>query len=151
MRLLIDGDGCPVVDIAVRFSRQLGLDCLIFCDTAHNIHREGAFTFVVSQGRDSVDFAIANALEPGDLVITQDYGLAALCLSRRAQAINQDGLVFTAHNIDALLLSRHTAAKVRRSGGRLRGAKKRAPAQDDAFAQQLLALLAQDEKQEDTR
>ena len=141
MKVLIDADGCPVVDIAVRLCRQYGLPCLLLCDTAHQLHREGAVTFTFDKGADSVDFALVNKVSPGDLVITQDYGLASMCLARGAQVLHQDGWAYTADNIDGLLFQRHTSAKHRRSGGRMKGPKKRTQEQDNAFSLALLKTL----------
>lgn len=143
MRILIDADGCPVVDIAVRLAKESGVDCLILCDTAHRIERDGAETRVVSKGADSVDFVLVNLVQAGDLVVTQDYGLAAMCLARRAVPLSQNGMVYTNENIDGLLLQRHTAKKIRRAGGRLKGPAKRKPEQDAAFAAALRQLLQQ--------
>ncbi len=141
MRVLIDADGCPVVDIAVTICRESGIECLILCDTAHRIEREGAKTLVFDQGTDSVDFALVNLLQAGDLVITQDYGLASMCLARNARVMHQDGFEYTTHNIDALLAVRHDASKLRRGGARLRGPKKRTKEQDRAFATKFLSFL----------
>lgn len=140
-RILIDADGCPVVDETIKIAKQFGLDCLILCDTSHRIEREDAQTLVFSKGADSVDFALVNLIHPRDVVVTQDYGLAAMCLARSAIVLNQDGMEYTADNIDALLLSRHTAKKIRNSGGRLKGPAKRTAAQDDAFSAALIQLL----------
>ena len=82
--ILIDADGCPVVDLTVRIGRVHGVPVKILCDTAHRIEREGAETLVFDKGADSVDFALVNRVQPGDIVITQDYGLASICLARRA-------------------------------------------------------------------
>lgn len=142
MRILIDADGCPVVDITVSIAREQNLECLILCDTCHFFEKAGAQTLVFSKGADSVDFALVNLLKAGDLVITQDYGLAAMCLSRQARVLNQDGMEYTNDNIDALLLARHTARKIRNSGGRLRGSARRTAEQDRAFADALLRLLS---------
>lgn len=141
MRILIDADGCPVVDIVVNMARENNIDCIIICDTSHVFAKEGATTIVVSEGMDSVDFALVNMLENGDIVITQDYGLAAMCLARKAIPINQDGMIFDDGNIDALLLSRHTAKKIRNAGGRLKGNAKRTVAQDIAFAERLRKII----------
>lgn len=141
MRVLIDADGCPVVDQAVAAGRRFGVECLILCDTSHEFHREGARTLTFSKGADSVDFALVNLLHPGDIVVTQDYGLAAMCLARSARAVSQDGMEYTADNIDALLLARHTAKKIRNGGGRLKGPKKRTSAQNEAFQRTLDRLL----------
>lgn len=138
---MIDADGCPVVDLTIRLAREFQVECLILCDTSHVFQREGARTLTVSKGADSVDFALVNLAEPGDIVVTQDYGLAAMCLARSAVALNQDGMEYTADNIDALLLARHTAKKIRSAGGRLKGPQKRTAAQDRRFEDSLRRLL----------
>ena len=141
MKVLIDADGCPVVDIAVALCRQESTECLILCDTSHCIEYDGAQTLVFDKGADSVDFALVNLVRENDLVITQDYGLASMCLAKKARVIHQDGYEYTPQNIDALLAFRHEAAKLRRSGGRLRGMKKRTAEQNQAFATKFLSFL----------
>jgi len=141
MKILIDADGCPVVDISVRLAKKNNLECLILCDTSHVFEREGAATLTFSKGADSVDFALVNRISSGDIVVTQDYGLAAMCLSKNAAVLNQDGMEYTSDNIDALLLARHTAKKIRSSGGRLKGPSKRAAAQNAKFEAALMRLL----------
>jgi uncharacterized protein YaiI (UPF0178 family) len=141
MQILIDADGCPVVDITIRLAKQHHIPCLILCDTSHVFEREGATTLTFSKGADSVDFALVNLLQPGDLVVTQDYGLAAMCLARKAIVLSQNGMEYTDANIDSLLLARHTAKKIRNSGGRLKGPSKRTSAQDQAFEAALQAMI----------
>lgn len=142
MTVLIDADGCPVVDIVVRISNQAGIDCVIICDTSHVFEKTGAKTITVSRGADSVDFKLVNMIEKGDVVVTQDYGLAAMCLARCAIPINQDGMIYSDDNIDALLLQRHTAKKIRMAGGRLKGPSKRTTAQNKAFEKAFMSLLS---------
>ena len=92
MTILIDADGCPVVDIAVKIAVKHKIDCIILCDTSHIFEKAGAKTITVSKGSDSVDFALVNMVQAGDIVVTQDYGLAAMCLARRAVPISQNGI-----------------------------------------------------------
>ena len=143
MKVLIDADACPVVDISIKLCREFGIQCVLLCDTAHTMHREGASTLVFDKGSDSVDFALVNRVCAGDIVITQDYGLASMCLARQAQVLHQDGWVYTEYNIQALLWSRHETRKYRQSGGRVKGPGKRKPEQDLAFSQTLRTLLQQ--------
>lgn len=142
-RVLIDADGCPVVDIAVRLAAEYGRECLILCDDAHVFDKPGAKTLTFSRGADSVDFALVNLVRRGDIVVTQDYGLAAMCLAREAVPMDQNGRVFTAENIDGLLMARHTARKIRNAGGRLKGPAKRQAGQDRAFEESLREILKQ--------
>ena len=141
MKLLIDADGCPVTDITLALCRRFALPCLILCDTAHEFHREGAQTLVFDKGSDSVDFALVGRVNSGDIVITQDYGLASMCLARGARVLHQDGWEYTADNIDALLFQRHASRNHRAAGGRFKGPKKRSPSQDEAFRTALTKLL----------
>lgn len=142
MKILIDADGCPVVDAAIRLAKQHEKEVIILCDTSHVFERENACTITVSKGADSVDFVLVNMVQKGDLVITQDYGLAAMCLAKGAVPLNQNGLIYTNDNIDSLLLARHTAKKIRNAGGRLKGSAKRTCEQDEAFTNALSSLLS---------
>ena len=116
MQIFIDADACPVVDITVRLCKKYNKKCTIVCDYAHNITKDGAKTIIVSKGADSADFKIANLINAGDIVITQDYGLAAMCMAKSAKIINQDGLLYTKDNIDGLLFYRSEARKMRAAG-----------------------------------
>lgn len=141
MKVLIDADACPVVDIAVSLCRQFKIQCHLLCDTAHEIYRDSTQTHVLDKGADSVDFAIANRVEKNDIVLTQDYGLASMCLACGARVIHQDGWEYTLNNIDALLLQRHASKVYRASGGRTKGPAKRKTAQDQAFAEGFRKIL----------
>lgn len=141
MKLLIDADGCPVVEIAVRLCRKYQTPCTILCDTAHEIYRDGVQTIVADKGADSVDFRLVNLIQPGDIVVTQDYGLASMCLAKKARILHQDGWEYNEWNIQALLIQRHESRKYRAAGGRMKGPKKRTEAQNQAFAEALAAIL----------
>lgn len=141
MKVLIDADACPVVDIAVRLCAKQGIPCLLLCDTAHACYRDGAETLVFDKGADSVDFALVNRVFPGDIVITQDYGLASMCLGKRARILHQDGWEYTEDNISGLMEQRHAAKKHRLAGGRTKGPSKRTKAQDEAFTKAFQQML----------
>ena len=143
MQVLIDADACPVVDIAVRLCKKHYIPCLLLCDTAHILHREGADTLIFDKGADSVDFALVNRAKKGDIVITQDYGLASMCLGRQARVLHQDGWEYTAYNISGLMEQRHAAKKHRLAGGRTKGQSRRTKQQDDAFTTAFDTLLQQ--------
>ena len=147
-RVVIDGDGCPVTRLACKTAKSCGAECLVVCDSAH-IFREdelfGAKLAVVSQGADSVDFYIVNHTHSGDIVVTQDYGLAAMCLARNAAAINQDGRIYSDENISGLLESRAANKKLLRSGKHPKGAPKRKAEQNEAFEKTLRRLLKNEE------
>ncbi|MEF9992355.1 MAG: YaiI/YqxD family protein [Peptostreptococcaceae bacterium] len=140
MKILIDADGCPVVDISIKVAKLLDIDVIIMCDTSHSFSRVGVETIVISKGFDSVDFALVNKVSNGDIVVTQDYGLAAMVLSRGGYPINQNGLIYDESNIDQLLFSRHVSKKIRSAGGRTKGPRKRQKENDINFETSLLSL-----------
>ena len=141
MTVLIDADGCPVVDITVKTATEAGVDCVIICNTSHVFEKPGAKTVVVSKGSDNVDFALVNMVKKADIVVTQDYGLAAMCLARGAVPVSQNGMIYSDKNIDGLLHQRYEAKKIRMAGGRLKGPSKRNAEQDAAFERTLRRLL----------
>lgn len=140
MKILIDGDGCPVIDLTIKIAKKFSMDVIIMCDTSHTFNKEGAKTMVVSKGTDSVDFAIINIVEKEDIVITQDYGLAAMAINKVSHVINQNGLIYTNDNIDRLLYNRHISKKIRKSGGRTKGPKKRSKEDDINFEKALIEI-----------
>ncbi len=139
-KILVDADGCPVVNETIDIAKEFNLSCVLICDTAHVMHREGAETITVSKGADAVDFVLVNRIKKGDIVITQDYGLAAMALAKQGLPLDQNGRWYTNDNIDQLLSARHKAQKIRRAGGRLKGPKKRTAEQTEGFVASLREL-----------
>lgn len=142
MTVFIDADACPVTSEAVEIAAAQGVSAVLLCDTSHEIFRPGAQTVVVSKGADSVDYALVNRLASGDIVVTQDYGLAAMCLARGARVINQNGWIYDDGNIGLLLEQRAAAAKLRRAGKHGKGPAKRTAAQTAEFCASFARLLA---------
>ena len=140
MKILIDGDGGPVIDIVISVGKKFNMDIIIMCDTSHIFNKEGAKTMVFSKGADSVDFALINTVQKEDIVITQDYGLAAMAINKAKYVINQNGLIYNNENIDRLLYSRHISKKIRNSGGRVKGSKKRTKEDDINFERVLTQI-----------
>lgn len=141
MKIIIDADACPVLDITLEMARKRDISAIIVSDNAHFIVRESVKTVTVDKGTDSADLKIANIAERNDIVVTQDYGLAALCLAKGARALNQNGLIFTDENIENLLHSRFMAKKARLAGKRIKGPSKRTELNDRDFIRSLTLLL----------
>lgn len=140
-QILVDADGCPVVEETIVLAKRYGLEVTLITDTAHVMNREDATTITVEKGSDSADFRLVNLVRKGDIIITQDYGLAAMVLSKGGHILNQNGSRYTNENIDGLLMSRHIGKKIRRAGGRTKGTSKRTKEQDDRFVYALEALI----------
>jgi uncharacterized protein YaiI (UPF0178 family) len=123
--LYIDADACPVTREAISEARRRGLAVVIVANSTQNLAkyagRKGVETLTVQGGSDVADFAIVERLEPGDVVVTQDIGLAAMVLGRGARAISPRGRVFSVATIDIEMEVRHAEQKHRRAGGRTGG------------------------------
>ena len=141
MKILIDADGCPVVDISIKIGKDYNIPIIVMCDTSHIINKTGVKTIVLSKGSDSVDFALVNKVNKGDIIVTQDYGLAAMVLSKGGYPINQNGMVYTNENIDQLLFTRHISKKIRNAGQRTKGPRKRTKEDDIKFKNSLIDLI----------
>ena len=141
MKIYVDADGCPVVRICAECAEKYGVKCVIVSDTSHLFDIEGAECIVVSKGADSADFYIANSASKGDVVVTQDYGLAAMCLARGAYVLTQNALMIDGNNIDALLYSRYSAKMARNAGQRIKGPAPRRAEQNEEFRKSLIRLL----------
>lgn len=142
MRIVVDADACPVKDIIVNMAKKYQLPVIMVIDTSHEYEDGYSQVTQVSKGADAADFALVNLVVPGDLVITQDYGVAAMALSRHAKVMDQNGMIYNGANIDGLLMGRHLNKKHRSGGGRTKGPAKREKSQDRDFEKALLALVA---------
>jgi hypothetical protein len=140
--LIVDGDGCPqnARKICEEYAFYYGIDMIVVFSYDHEI--KGNFkSIVVDAGKDSADFKVIELSEPRDIVITQDYGLASLILSKVFAVINPIGFQYTLDNIDNLLMKRFMGQKIRRSGGRTKGPKKRKREEDLKFEEVLLKSI----------
>ena len=142
MTILIDADACPVTRIAENTARRHGLPVILLCDTNHVLTSDYSTVKTIGAGADAVDIALINLCQRGDIVVTQDYGVAALALGKGARAIHQSGRWYTDENIDGLLMERHLAKKARRSGKHhLKGPAKRTEEDDRRFAESLERMI----------
>jgi len=141
VRIIIDGDACPVVDITKNIAKQFDVELILYCDYNHDIDLDYGKVRKVDQSNQSVDMEILNNSKKGDLVVTNDYGLASLVLGKGAYAINGKGLIFNEKNIEHLLMQRHINAKIRRSGGKHPTSKKRNEKDDEFFENKIKKLI----------
>lgn len=142
MRIFIDADGCPVVRLTVELARKNAIPVTIVKNYAHEITDDYAEVVTVDISSDSADYYIANHIRVHDLLVTQDYGLAAMALSRGAHAINQNGLIITDENILMLLDRRHVNQKMRKTQRIYTKIRKRTPEDDEAFLISLRRILS---------
>lgn len=142
-QILVDADACPVVRLAEDAARRFSLPMIILCDEHHLLHSDYAQVRHVSSGADAVDIALINLCRKGDIVLTQDYGVAAMVLGRGAFAMHHSGMRYTDDNMDRLLMERHTAGKMRRASGKhhLHGPAKFTQKDRERFAAEFEKLI----------
>jgi uncharacterized protein YaiI (UPF0178 family) len=143
VKILVDADACPVKGIIVSVARQYKLEVTMLIDTSHELNDGYSTIITVDKARDSVDIALINLVKAGDLVVTQDYGVAAMALGKKAKAVNQNGRIYSDDNIDELLFERHIGQKVRRAGGRTSSIRKRTKEDDANFEKTFRKLVEQ--------
>ena len=139
----IDADGCPVTHIAEDICRQAGVSITFVCDTAHYFESDYAEVINVDKGADSADMKIFSLSKPGDIIVTQDYGVATMCIAKKCKCISQDGMIYNEKNIDSLLMTRYITKKIRNSGGKLKGPSKRKNEQDDRFREAFKKIIGE--------
>ena len=144
MRILVDADACPVVRIVEQIAKKHEIPVTLFCDTNHIINSEYSDVRTISAGADAVDFALMNQCMRGDIVVTQDYGVAVMALGKGAYGIHQSGRWYTNDNIDQLLMERDLAKRARMSRGKhhIKGPSKRTKDDDLHFTDSLERLIA---------
>lgn len=143
MKILLDADACPVVSIVEYVAGKYRIPVILLCDTNHVLQSACSEVKVIGVGADAVDFALVGLCQKGDLVVTQDYGVAAMILGKGAYGIHQSGKWYTDENIDRMLMERHVSKKIRRSKSKhhLKGPAKRTKEDDVKFDESLERLI----------
>lgn len=143
MKIFVDADACPVVDIVEDIATKYNIPVMLLCDTNHVLTSDYSEVIVVGAGADAVDYKLISICHRGDIVVTQDYGVAAMALGKGAFAIHQSGKWYTNENIDQMLMERHLNKKARRASSRnhIKGSRKRTEEDDQRFAESFEKLL----------
>ena len=144
MRIFVDADACPVVRQTEEIAKKYGVPVTLLCDTNHILNSTYSEVKVIGARADAVDIALVNLCHAGDIVGTQDYGVAAMALGKKAHAIHQNGWLYTNENIGRLLMEQHITKKARMASGKhhLKGPRKRLKDDDIQFKESLARLLA---------
>ena len=143
MKIFVDADACPVVKIVEKVAKENEIEVCLLCDTNHVLHSDYSEVKIIGAGADAVDFALINLTKRGDVVVTQDYGVAAMALGKGCYGIHQSGRWYTNDNIDRLLMERHMAKSARRASSKnhLKGPKKRTKEDDERFEESFRKLI----------
>lgn len=141
MKILVDADACPVKEIIVRLAKRYNIPVFMYCDTSHVLYDNYSTIITVDKASDSADIELINNTCKGDIVITQDYGVATMALSMKAIPVSQNGLIYNDSNIDRLLFERHLSKKMRRAKLKSSSHKKRTPQNDIDFEKCLTSII----------
>ena len=143
MQIYVDADACPVGGSVERLAKQYKLPLTLLCDTNHVLSSDYSEVVVVGAGADAVDYKLISLCHAGDIVVSQDYGVAAMALSKHAYAIHQSGKWYTNENIDQMLMERHLNKKVRRASAKnhIKGPHKRTKEDDERLAESFEKMI----------
>ena len=150
MQIFVDADACPVVGIVEEIAEKYSIPATLLCDTNHVLYSDYSEVIVVGAGADAVDYKLISICHKGDVIVSQDYGVAAMALGKGAYAIHQSGKWYTNENIDQMLMQRHITKCAKRASSKnhIKGHKKRSNEDNIHFAESFekLVLLAQTKK-----
>ena len=143
MQIFVDADACPVVAIVEKVAKMHAVPVTLLCDTNHVLSSGYSKVIVVGAGADAVDYKLISICHKGDMVVSQDYGVAAMALGKGAYAIHQSGKWYTNENIDQMLMERHLNKKARRASQKnhLKGPKKRTAEDDEYFRESFEKMI----------
>ncbi len=141
MKIIVDGDACPGISIIEKLAKEYNIELIVYCDIHHYISLNYGEVRVVDSGFQSVDMKVSNICRENDIVISQDYGVAAICLGKKAKVLSPKGYIYDDDNIESLLEQRHINQKIRRAGGRTQNSKKRTAEDDERLYKRLLYLI----------
>ena len=143
MRVFVDADACPVVGIIEKVAREHNVPVTLLCDTNHVLSSAYSEVIVVGAGADAVDYKLISICHKGDIVVSQDYGVAAMALGKGAYAIHQSGKWYTNENIDQMLMERHLNKKARRTSRKnhLKGPRKRTSEDNERFRESFEKMI----------
>jgi uncharacterized protein YaiI (UPF0178 family) len=136
MKIYVDADACPVKDIIIDEGKKAEIPVILVTSFSHfsNVEQpSGVETIYVDSGADAADYRIVKLVESGDIIVTQDYGLASLGLAKRCTVLHHKGFTYTNENIDQLLQTRYFSAMARKSGKRTKGPKPFTPEDRENF------------------
>ncbi|WP_164670782.1 YaiI/YqxD family protein [Virgibacillus doumboii] len=126
MKIYVDADACPVKKTTISIAREYQIPVILVKSFAHfspDDEQPGVETIYVDTGAEAADYRIMQLAQKGDMIITQDYGLASLGLSKGCAVLHHKGFAYTNDNIDQLLHTRYASAMARKSGKRTKGPK----------------------------
>ncbi len=142
MQILVDADACPVIPEIISVAQERDIDVLLVANFCHEYAPTGGVKVItVDKTPDAADIALMNNSRPGDIVVTQDYGVACMVLGKNARAISPRGKIFTDQNITGLMEQRHISRKQRQRGNRTRGPKPFSVKDHTRFSKNLKKLL----------
>ena len=143
MQIFVDADACPGVGIVEELAKKYTILVPLLCAPNHVISSDYSEVIVVGAGADAVDYKLISMCHKGDMVVSQDYGVAAMALGKGAYAIHQSGKWYTNENIDQMLMERHLNKKARRASQKnhLKGPKKRTAEDDEYFRESFEKMI----------
>lgn len=142
MKILVDADACPVKEIIIDVASEFGCHVVMISNPSHLIpDYPGAEWIVVEGTSQSADIELVNRTGSDDVIVTADYGVAAMALARGGRPISPRGHIYKDDNIDGMLAKRHFQKVAARSGQKFKGPSKHSDEDDGRFEKNLRKIL----------
>ena len=143
MQIFVDADACPVVKVIEAIAKKYQIPVTLLCDINHDLYSDYSKVIMVGAGTDAVDYKLISLCHSGDIVVSQDYGVAAMALGKGSYAIHQSGKWYTNTNIDQMLMERYLNKNSRKKSlkNHVKRPKKRTDADDEKFAKSFEKMI----------
>lgn len=146
MRIIVDADATPGISLIEMVAQKYQIPCILISDDTHILKSEYSDIITVTKGFQSVDIYLVNMIEKGDIVVTQDYGVACVAISKKIQVVNPKGEIYSENNIDLLMTQRHIHSKLRHQKKHIKGPKKRTKIDDERLVQSLTICIEKEKR-----
>lgn len=123
IKLFIDADACPVKDEIIQITQSYPIDLVFVASYAHVGKKDDHRWVYVDSSKEAADLYIVNHAKDGDIVVTQDMGLASLLTSKNVYVITPHGKTVLEEDMAIVLHQRYLSYKHLSEGKKIKGPK----------------------------
>lgn len=147
MKVVIDGDGSPIIGITESICKSAGIEMVVVKNFETMLSLNWGSIVEVDKSRDRADFILVNLLKKGDLAISADYGLVAMALSKGARVLSPSGFEINNESILGHLERRHENRKDRINSRKYTKHRKRNNQDDERYIHALKSMLTSEDSE----
>ncbi|MBC1548557.1 DUF188 domain-containing protein [Listeria sp. FSL L7-1434] len=141
-QILVDADACPVKAEIKQVAKEFQLEVTFVASFNHySVNTNGENWIFVDTGKESADMRMMNLAKKGDIIVTQDIGLASILLAKGTFVFSNRGELYREEEMSLMLDIRYRHAKERQQGKYSKGPKAMSDADCSLFQDRLTTFL----------